>query len=57
MYIPILRKERLNIALNDLQKLVDQGLSYDEVVAKADKRIILKEDVDEAFKSKKRKGE
>ena len=57
MYIPVVRQipARLNGALNDLQKLVDQGLSYDEVVAKADKRIILKEDVDEAFRKKSQK--
>ena len=57
-FIPIMRNspQRLDVALNEAKKLVDEGLSYEEVLKKVDSRVLFVEDIDKLFEGKSREG-
>ena len=48
--------QRLEIALNEAKKLVDEGLSYEEVLKKVDSRVLFVEDIEKLFEDKNREG-
>ncbi|HIT24007.1 MAG TPA: ParB/RepB/Spo0J family partition protein [Candidatus Faecimonas intestinavium] len=57
-FIPLMRNssQRLEIALNEAKKLVDEGLSYEEVLKKVDSRVLFVEDIEKLFEDKNREG-
>lgn len=57
-FIPLMRNssQRLEIALNEAEKLVDEGLSYEEVLKKVDSRVLFVEDIEKLFEGKNRNG-
>ena len=57
-FIPIMRNspQRLDVALNEAKKLVDEGLSYEEVLKKVDSRVLFVEDIDKLFEGRSKEG-
>lgn len=53
-FIPLIRNnlQRLQIAMDEAKKLVDEGLSYNEVLKKVDSRVLFVEDIDKLFEVK-----
>ena len=53
-FIPLIRNnpQRLEIALNEAKKLIEEGLSYDEVLKKVDSRVLFVEDIDKLFEDR-----
>lgn len=58
-YIPMVRKNpiRFKEAIEEAEKFVKDGLSYDEVLKKVDSRILFVEDIDKLFEIKNKEEE
>lgn len=57
-FIPLIRNnlQRLQIAMDEAKKFVDEGLSYNEVLKKVDSRVLFVEDIDKLFEGKSKEG-
>lgn len=57
-FIPLIRKnpQRLETALNEARKLIQEGLSYDEVLKSVDSRVLFVEDIDKLFEERNKEG-
>ena len=57
-FIPLMRNssQRLEIALNEAKKFVEEGLSYEEVLKKVDSRVLFVEDIDKLFEGRSKEG-
>ena len=57
-FIPLIRNnlQRLQIAMDEAKKFVDEGVSYNEVLKKVDSRVLFVEDIDKLFEGKSKEG-